>query len=84
MFKVFVKTIKFTFNIIVFSFFKKAINKVILDKRLKAIISQNLFLKNSLYKVKMLKRPQTKTIKAVILRFSEPKAINKAINLSVL
>jgi hypothetical protein len=56
MFKAFVKTIKFTFNVIVFSFLKRAINKVILNKRLRAIISQNLFLKSSLYKIKMFKR----------------------------
>jgi hypothetical protein len=56
-FKAFTKTTKFILNIIVFSFFKKAINKVTLDKRLRAIISQNLFLKSSLYKIKVLKRP---------------------------
>jgi hypothetical protein len=39
MFKAFVKTIKFIFNIIIFSFFKKAINKIILNKKLRAIIS---------------------------------------------
>jgi hypothetical protein len=43
MFKAFIKTIKFIFNIIVFSFLKKPINKVILDKKLRTIISQNLF-----------------------------------------
>jgi hypothetical protein len=57
MFKAFTKTIKFTFNIIVFGFFKKAISKVTLNKRLKAIISQNLSFKNGLRKIKMLKRP---------------------------
>jgi hypothetical protein len=39
MFRAFVKTIKSTLNIIVFGFFKKAISKVMLDKKLKAIIS---------------------------------------------
>jgi hypothetical protein len=39
MFKAFAKTIKFTFNVIVFGFSKKAINKVTLDKRLRAITS---------------------------------------------
>jgi hypothetical protein len=39
MFKAFTKTIKFTLNIIVFSFLKKVISKVALDKRLKVIIS---------------------------------------------
>jgi hypothetical protein len=39
MFKTFTKTIKFIFNVIVFSFLKKAINKVILNKKLRAIIS---------------------------------------------
>jgi hypothetical protein len=57
MFKAFIKTIKFTFNVIVFGFFKEAINKVILNKRLRAIISQNPFLKSGLRKVKVLKRP---------------------------
>jgi hypothetical protein len=57
MFKAFAKTIKSTFNIIVFSFFKRAINKVMLDKRLGVIISQNFSLKSGLYKIKMLKRP---------------------------
>jgi hypothetical protein len=56
MFKAFVKTIKFTFDVIVFSFLKRAINRVILNKRLRAIISQNLFLKSSLYKIKVFKR----------------------------
>ena len=39
MFKVFVKTIKFIFNIIVFGFLKETINKLILNKRLRVIIS---------------------------------------------
>jgi hypothetical protein len=56
-FKAFVKTIKSILNIIVFSFFKKAINKVILNKKLRAITSQNLSLKSGLYKIKVLKRP---------------------------
>jgi hypothetical protein len=38
-FKAFAKTIKSTFNIIVFSFFKEVISKVTLDKKLKAITS---------------------------------------------
>jgi hypothetical protein len=38
-FKAFAKTTEFTFNVIVFSFFKEAINKVTLNKRLGAIIS---------------------------------------------
>jgi hypothetical protein len=57
MFKAFIKTIKSILNIIVFGFLKKAINKVTLNKRLKAIISQNLSLKSGLYKIKMLKKP---------------------------
>jgi hypothetical protein len=69
--------------VIVFGFFKRVINEVTPDKRLEAIISQNLFLKSGLRKIKMLKRPQTKSIKAVILRFDNPKAINKTINLDV-
>jgi hypothetical protein len=84
MFKAFVKTTKSTFNVIVFSFFKKAISRVTLDKRLGAITNQNPFLKNSLRKIRVLKGPQTKSIKTIILRFGDPKAINKAINLGVL
>jgi hypothetical protein len=57
MFKAFAKTIKSTLNIIVFSFPKEAISKVMLDKRLRAITSQNPSLKSSLYKIKMLKEP---------------------------
>jgi hypothetical protein len=57
MFKAFIKTIKFIFNVIVFSFSKEAINKVTLDKRLRAIISQNPSLKSDLYKIKVLKEP---------------------------
>jgi hypothetical protein len=57
MFKAFIKTIKFILNIIVFSFFKEAINKVMLNKRLRAITSQNLSLKSSLRKIRVLKEP---------------------------
>jgi hypothetical protein len=39
MFKASIKTIKFIFNIIIFGFLKEAINKVMLNKRLKAIIN---------------------------------------------
>jgi hypothetical protein len=56
MFKAFIKTIKFTFDVIVFGFLKEAINKIILNKRLRAIISQNFSLKDSLYKIKVLKK----------------------------
>jgi hypothetical protein len=83
MFKAFTKTIKFIFDVIVFGFFKEAISKVIPDKRLRAIISQNPSLKSSLYKIRVLKRPQTKSIKTIIFRFSNLKVINKAINLGV-
>jgi hypothetical protein len=57
MFKAFVKTTEFIFNIIVFGFLKEAINKVMLNKRLRAITSQNPSLKSSLYKVRVLKKP---------------------------
>jgi hypothetical protein len=57
MFKAFVKTTEFIFNVIVFGSFKEAISKVTLNKRLRAIISQNLSLKSNLYKIKVLKRP---------------------------
>jgi hypothetical protein len=69
--------------VIVFSFPKGAINKVTPDKRLRAIISQNPSLKSGLRKIRVLKRPQTKSIKAVILRFGDLKTINKAIDLDV-
>jgi hypothetical protein len=39
MFKAFAKTTEFTFNVIVFGFFKEAISKVTLNKRLRAITS---------------------------------------------
>jgi hypothetical protein len=47
MFKAFAKTTKFIFNIIVFGFSKGAINRVTLDKRLRAITSQNPFLRTA-------------------------------------
>jgi hypothetical protein len=56
MFKASVKTTKFIFNVIVFSFLKRAINKVTLNKRLGAITSQNPFLKSGLRKIKVLKK----------------------------
>jgi hypothetical protein len=70
--------------VIVFSFLKRAINRVTPDERLRAITSQNPSLKSGLRKIRVLKGPQTKSVKAVILRFSDLKAINKTINLSVL
>jgi hypothetical protein len=70
--------------VIVFSFPKRAINRVTPDKRLRAITSQNPSLKSSLRKIKVLKGPQTKSVKAMILRFGNPKAANKAIDLGVL
>jgi hypothetical protein len=57
MFKAFAKTIESTLDMIVFSFFKRAINRVTSDKKLGVIISQNLFLKSGLRKIKVLKRP---------------------------
>jgi hypothetical protein len=56
-FKASVKTTEFTLDVIVFGFFKGAISGVTLDKRLGAIISQNLSLKSGLCKVKVLKGP---------------------------
>jgi hypothetical protein len=55
MFKAFTKTIKSILNVIVFGFFKRAISRVILNKRLRAITSQNPSLKSGLYKIKVLK-----------------------------
>jgi hypothetical protein len=57
MFKAFVKTIKSIFNVIVFGFLKRAINKVMLDKRLRVIISQNPSLKSGLRKIRVFKGP---------------------------
>jgi uncharacterized membrane protein len=84
MFKASAKTTEFTLDVIVFGFLKRAINKVTPDERLGAITSQNPSLKSSLRKVRVLKGPQTKSVKAIILRFGNPKATNKAINLGVL
>jgi hypothetical protein len=56
-FKAFVKTTEFTLNVIVFGFLKRAINKVMLNKRLRAIISQNPSFKSGLRKIRVLKRP---------------------------
>jgi hypothetical protein len=57
MFKAFAKTTEFIFNVIVFGFFKEAISRVMLDKRLGVIISQNPSFKSGLHKIKVLKRP---------------------------
>jgi hypothetical protein len=57
MFKAFIKTIKFIFDVIVFGFLKEAINKVMSNKKLRVITSQNLSLKSGLRKIKVLKRP---------------------------
>jgi hypothetical protein len=70
--------------VIVFGFLKGAISGVTPNKRLGAITSQNPSLKSSLRRVKVLKGPQTKSVKAVILRFGDPKAANEAINRGVL
>jgi hypothetical protein len=56
-FRAFAKITKSTLNVIVFSFPKKAISRVTLDKRLRAITSQNPSLKSGLRKVKVLKKP---------------------------
>jgi hypothetical protein len=54
-FKAFAKTTKFILNMIVFGFLKRAISEVTSNKRLRAIISQNPFLKSSLRKVRVFK-----------------------------
>jgi hypothetical protein len=56
-FKAFVKTTEFTFDIIVFGFLKGVINRVTLNKRLRAITSQNPSFKSSLCKIEVLKGP---------------------------
>jgi hypothetical protein len=57
MFRAFTKITKSILDVIVFGFPKEAINKVTPDKRLKAITSQNPFLKSSLCKIRVLKGP---------------------------
>jgi hypothetical protein len=57
MFRASAKTIKSTFNIIVFGFSKRAINEVTPDKRLRAITSQNPSFKSGLCKIRVLKGP---------------------------
>jgi hypothetical protein len=70
--------------VIIFGFPKEAINRVTPNKRLGTITSQNPSLKSSLRRVEVLKGPQTKSVKAVILKFGDLKAINKAIDRGVL
>ena len=55
MFRAIARATETIFNIIVFSFLKKAISNIIISKRLKILISQNLDLINSLYKIKVLR-----------------------------
>jgi hypothetical protein len=74
------KTTESTFDMIVFGFPKEAISRVTPNKRLGTITSQNPSLKSSLRKVKVLKRPQTKSVKVIILRFGDPKTTNEAID----
>jgi hypothetical protein len=57
MFGAFAKTTKSTFDVIVFGFLKEAINEVMLNKRLRAIISQNLSFKSGLRKIRVFKGP---------------------------
>jgi hypothetical protein len=83
-FKASAKTTESTLDVIVFGFFKGAISRVTLDKRLEAITSQNPSLKSGLRRIRVLKRPQTKSVKAVIFGFGDPKTANKTINLGVL
>jgi hypothetical protein len=83
MFRALAKTTKSTLDVIVFGFLKGAISRVTLNKRLKTITSQNPSLRSSLRKIKVLKKPQTKSVKAMILRFGNPKATNKTINRGV-
>jgi hypothetical protein len=83
-FGAFTKTTESTFDVIVFGFPKGAISGVTPDERLGAITSQNPSLKSGLRRVEVLKGPQTKSVKAVILRFGDSKAANEAIDLGVL
>ena len=50
------------------------------SKRLGTITRQNPSIVSSLYRVRVLKGSLAKSVKAVILGFSNPKAANKAIN----
>jgi hypothetical protein len=56
MFRALAKTIESTFDVIVFGFLKEVISGVTPNERLGTITSQNLFLRSSLRRVKVLKR----------------------------
>ena len=79
-FRAIAKAKETTLNIIVFSFPKGAISGLAASARLEAIAYQNQNYASSLYRVGVLKGLQAKSIKAVILGFSNPKSANKAIN----
>ena len=55
MFRAIARAIKTIFDVIIFSFLKRAISGIIISKRLKTLISQNPNYINSLYKVRILK-----------------------------
>jgi hypothetical protein len=73
-----------TLDVIVFGFPKGAISGTIASERLGAITSQNPGIASCLRRVGVLKGPQAKSVEAVILGFSDPKAANEAIDQGVL
>ena len=73
-----------TIDIIVFGFPKGAISGVTASERLGTITSQNPSIASSLRRVGVLKGSPAKSVEAVILGFSDPKAANEAIDQGVL
>ena len=69
---------------IAFSFLKGAISGVTASERLGTITSQNPSIVSSLRRVRVLKGSPAKSVEAVILGFSDPKAANEAIDQGVL
>ena len=74
------KTKENTLDVIVFGFPKGAISSTIASKRLEAITSQNPSLASGLRRVGVLRGSLAKSVEAVILGFSDPKAANEAID----
>ena len=69
---------------IAFGFLKGAISGVTASERLGTITSQNPSIASSLRRVGVLKGSPAKSVEAVILGFSDPKAANEAIDQGVL
>lgn len=77
------KTKENTLDVIVFGFPKGAISGVTVSERLATITSQNPSIASSLRRVGVLKGSPAKSVEAVILGFSDPKAANEAIDQGV-